>query len=120
MVSDHVMAQYSGSKLAVAQNSSLTIGGVTLLRWLLSWALLIVVCSFTSSCNTGAAKSQEPRSSSRPDFHPAPEAPAMPKALMKLPRTDITSAKFPALDFHFHGSRLKTAEDYKALIKQMD
>src|SRR5262245_36422821 len=89
-------------------------------RWLLSWALLIVVCSFTSSGQTGVPKSQDPRSPSRPVFHPAPEVPAMPKALMKLPRTAITSAKFPALDFHFHGARLKAAEDYKELIKQMD
>ncbi len=28
--------------------------------------------------------------------------------------------KFPALDFHFHGARLRTAEDYKVLIKLMD
>src|SRR5262245_55830033 len=91
-----------------------------MLRWLLSCALLIVACSFISSGQTGVPQSQDSKFPSRPDFHPSPEAPAMPKALMKLPRTNITSAKFPALDFHFHGSRLRTAEDYKALVKLMD
>jgi hypothetical protein len=91
-----------------------------MLRWLLSYALLIAVCSFISSGQTGVAKAQDSKSPSRPDFHPAPEVPAMPRALMKLPRTNITAAKFPALDFHFHGARLRTAEDYKALIKLMD
>ena len=32
----------------------------------------------------------------------------MPKALMKLPRTNITRAKFPAIDFHLHGGGLRT------------
>jgi predicted TIM-barrel fold metal-dependent hydrolase len=56
----------------------------------------------------------------RPPFHPAPEVPAMPKALMKLPRTAITRAKFPAIDFHFHGGSLRTAADYEKLVKLMD
>jgi len=90
-----------------------------MLRWLLSLALLIVVCSFTSTTHTGIP-SQDSRLPSHPGFHPSPEVPAMPKALMKFPRTNITSAKLPALDFHFHGARLRTAEDYKNLIKLMD
>jgi predicted TIM-barrel fold metal-dependent hydrolase len=56
----------------------------------------------------------------RPPFKPAPEVPAMPKALMKLPRTPLTRAKFPAVDFHFHGRTLRTAEDYQKLIALMD
>src|SRR5438876_9167144 len=56
----------------------------------------------------------------RPEFHPRPEVPAMPKALMKLPRTNITRAKFPAIDFHLHGSALRTKEDYEKFIKLMD
>jgi predicted TIM-barrel fold metal-dependent hydrolase len=50
----------------------------------------------------------------------APEVPAMPKALMKLPRTDITRAKFPTVDFHFHGRSLRTPQDYQKLIRMMD
>jgi predicted TIM-barrel fold metal-dependent hydrolase len=57
---------------------------------------------------------------SRPEFKPAPEVPAMPKALMKFPRTDITRAKFPVVDFHLHGNALKTAADYEKMIALMD
>ena len=56
----------------------------------------------------------------KPEFKPAPEVPAMPKALMKFPRTEITRAKFPVVDFHLHGSSLKTAADYRKLIGLMD
>jgi predicted TIM-barrel fold metal-dependent hydrolase len=56
----------------------------------------------------------------RPEFKVAPEVPAMPKALMKFPRTNITRAKFPAVDFHLHGSSLKTEADYRKLIALMD
>ncbi len=49
-----------------------------------------------------------------------PEAPAMPKALIKLPRTNITAARFPAIDFHFHGRGLQTRDDYAKLVRLMD
>src|SRR5438093_8877450 len=91
-----------------------------MLRWLLSLALLIVLWSFTSSGQTGVPQSQAPRFPSHPGFQPAPEVPAMPKALMKFPRTPITRAKFPAIDFHLHGRALRSAEDYKKMIKLMD
>jgi len=55
-----------------------------------------------------------------PEFKPAPEVPAMPKALMKLPRTNITRAKFPAVDIHFHGRSLRTPQDYQKTIRMMD
>jgi predicted TIM-barrel fold metal-dependent hydrolase len=57
---------------------------------------------------------------SRPEFKPTPEVPAMPKALMKLPRTPISRAKFPAVDFHLHGRALQTAADYQKMIALMD
>lgn len=60
------------------------------------------------------------QSPTRPEFKPAPEVPAMPKALMKLPRTDISRAKYPALDFHLHGRALKTSADYQKMIALMD
>src|SRR5262245_2705022 len=109
--------QYSSFKLTLEQYSASLKGGVNMHRWLQSCALLIVVFIFISIGQTDITNSQAP---SRPAFHPAPEVPAMPKALMKFPRTKITSAKYPALDFHFHGARLRTADDYKALIKLMD
>jgi predicted TIM-barrel fold metal-dependent hydrolase len=58
--------------------------------------------------------------SSRPEFKPTPEVPAMPKALMKLPRTSINRAKFPAVDFHLHGRALQTTADYQKMVALMD
>jgi predicted TIM-barrel fold metal-dependent hydrolase len=59
-------------------------------------------------------------SAQKPEFKQTPEAPAMPKALMKLPRTAITKAKYPAVDFHFHGRGLQTDADYKKMVQLMD
>jgi len=56
----------------------------------------------------------------KPEFKPAPEVPAMPKALMKFPRTPIKRAKFPAVDFHLHGRTLQTAADYQKMVALMD
>src|ERR1051325_5983548 len=53
-------------------------------------------------------------------FKSAPEVPAMPKALMKFPRSNITRAKFPAVDFHLHGRSLSTDADYRKMIALMD
>lgn len=77
-----------------------------MLRWLP--VLLVTVCL--------TASAQGPR----PEFKVTPEVPAMPKALMKLPRTPIIRAKFPAIDFHVHGRELRTAEDYQKMIRIMD
>src|SRR5262245_35179310 len=86
--------------------------------------LLVAACAVTSpgqsTQKTEEPKSQAPRVPSHPDFKPSPEVPALPKALMKLPRTNITRAKFPAIDFHLHGSALRTAADYQKMIKLMD
>ena len=82
--------------------------------------VLIAACSLFSSGQTSEKKPQAPKSPSRPDFKPAPEVPAMPKALMKFPRTPISRAKFPAIDFHFHGRELKTVGDYQKLVSLMD
>ena len=66
---------------------------------------LLLVALFLMSGYTPSL--QAPRFPSHPDFKPTPEAPAMPKALMKFPRTSITRAKFPAVDFHVHGRELQ-------------
>ncbi len=80
------------------------------LRWLPIVALPIVAGGLIT-----LAQRTDP-----PDFKPTPEVPAMPKALMKLPRTPITRAKFPAIDFHLHGRELRTADDYRTMIRLMD
>src|SRR5688572_10778935 len=84
---------------------------------LLSLLLAAVVLTFLPRPSGAQKSSQVPPPA---DFKKTPEVPAMPKALMKLPRTPITRAKFPAVDFHFHGRSLRTVEDYQKLIKIMD
>ncbi|PYV37642.1 MAG: hypothetical protein DMG09_14200, partial [Acidobacteria bacterium] len=82
-------------------------GVATMIRRLAILGLLIAACSLISWGQRSKPEKQAPRS---PDFRPTAEVPAMPKALMKFPRTHITRAKFPAIDFHFHGGGLKSAE----------
>jgi uncharacterized protein len=48
-----------------------------------------------------------------------PDVPPMPITLLRLPRTNITRAKFPAIDFHVHAPDLTTAEAYQSFIKLM-
>ena len=49
-----------------------------------------------------------------------PDAPPMPPTLLRLPRTNITRAKFPAIDFHVHAPQLTTTAAYQGLITLMD
>jgi predicted TIM-barrel fold metal-dependent hydrolase len=44
----------------------------------------------------------------------------MPITLLRLPRTNITRAKYPAIDFHVHAGGLNSKEAYDSLIKLMD
>jgi predicted TIM-barrel fold metal-dependent hydrolase len=84
-----------------------------MLRSLRLIALLIAVAALPIILQRAGAQKN-------PEFRPAPDVPAMPKALMKLPRTNITRARFPAVDIHFHGRSLRTDQDYKKLINMMD
>src|SRR5205085_6173167 len=97
-----------------------TVGGVTMPRRLAVLVLLGAAGSLTCWAQTAGAQAKAPQFPSHPDFKPTPEVPALPKALMKLPRTNITRAKFPAIDFHLHGQSLKTAADYEKMIRLMD
>lgn len=49
-----------------------------------------------------------------------PDVPPMPLTLLRLPRTHIVRAKFPAIDFHVHGRELTTPEAYASFIKLLD
>ena len=49
-----------------------------------------------------------------------PDVPPMPLTLLRLPRTNITRAKFPAIDFHVHARELTTPAAYQSLIKLLD
>ncbi len=48
------------------------------------------------------------------------EVPWMPATLLRLPRTNITRAKYPAIDFHNHTGSLRTREQYDAVVKALD
>lgn len=78
------------------------------------WPLVVL----TVACLVPGVQTQGPVR--RPDFHPAPEVPAMPPALMKFPRTPLTRAKYPVVDFHFHGRELRTGDDYRKMVALMD
>ena len=87
--------------------------------YLMLLALLMttaVGCSATSAApQTGAA----PRPA-QPDFKPTPEQNPMPKNLLVVKRTEITKAKYPAIDFQFHGRPIQTPDAYKKMIEVMD
>src|ERR1700682_5228788 len=91
----------------VVSNKELT----TMVQPLRILMILGATC-LVARCQTTDPKTATPRFPSHPDFKPTPEVPAMPKALMKMPRTNITRAKFPVVDFHLHGQSLKTSADY--------
>jgi len=49
-----------------------------------------------------------------------PETPPMPLNLLRLPRTNITRAKYPAIDFHVHTRELNNREAYEKLVSLLD
>ena len=49
-----------------------------------------------------------------------PDVPPMPLTLLRLPRTNIVRAKFPAIDFHVHAPQLTTGTAYQSFITLMD
>jgi predicted TIM-barrel fold metal-dependent hydrolase len=51
---------------------------------------------------------------------PGLEQPPMPLTLLRLPRTNVYRAKYPAIDFHVHARGLTTGEAYDQLIALMD
>ncbi len=70
----------------------------------------------------GCSGSHEPATSAAgdPGFAPSPQQTAMPKTLLVVKQSGKKTAKHPAIDFHFHGRRLETPEDYRALVHTMD
>ena len=53
----------------------------------------------------------------KPDGHIPPR---MPLTLARLPRTAITKAKYPAIDFHVHAPDLTTDAAYKSFVATLD
>ena len=70
----------------------------------------------------GCSGSRETASSAAGNagFTPSPRQTAMPKTLLVVKQTEVNRAKYPAIDFHFHGRSLKTPEDYGGLVRTMD
>jgi len=62
-------------------------------------------------------ESLKPPAGWKHDLHVVPH---MPATLLRLPRTNITRAKFPAIDFHVHAGELTTPAAYASLITLMD
>lgn len=87
-------------------------------RILLFLALLALVhgCS-TSPPEQTVAENQFPN---HPDFKTAPEQGPMPDPVLVVKRTEIEKAKYPVIDFHFHGRQLQTPEDYAKMVEVMD
>lgn len=48
------------------------------------------------------------------------EEPPMPYTLLRLPRTNVWRAKYPAIDFHVHARGLNTTAAYDKLVALMD
>jgi predicted TIM-barrel fold metal-dependent hydrolase len=48
------------------------------------------------------------------------EVPWMPATLLRLPRTNITRAKYPLIDFHNHTGAMTTAAQYETVVKNLD
>jgi predicted TIM-barrel fold metal-dependent hydrolase len=77
---------------------------------------LALGCSNAPPEQTAAA----PAFPDHPDFTPAPEQNPMPNSTLVTKRTEIQGAKYPAIDFHFHGRRMQTPEDYAKFVEKMD
>lgn len=62
-------------------------------------------------------ESLEPSPGWKPDGHVVPH---MPETLLRLPRTQLTRARYPAIDFHVHAGNLTTVAAYQTFIRKMD
>ncbi len=86
-------------------------------------SVVLIVLLLGTAGWLGSPAAQQPGASlqpTHPDFKPAPEQGPMPKSMLVVNRTEIGKARFPAIDFHFHGRALQTPQDYQKLIAVMD
>jgi len=82
----------------------------------------LMVLALAAGCSAPSAPPPAPaaKAATPEGFVATPEQHAMPKSLLVVKRTSIGKARFPAIDFHFHGRTLETAEDYQSLVRLMD
>ncbi len=95
-------------------------------------AVIVMSCVVASTAQQrGAAPPSAPRTvppMPRPEDVAAPAGwkpgghvvPPMPLTLARLPRTAITKARYPAIDFHVHGPELTTDAAYKSFVATLD
>ena len=86
----------------------------------LSSCLMVLLLAVGCTAPSTPPPAEAPKQATPAGFTRTPEQHAMPRSLLVVKRTDIGKAKYPAIDFHFHGRTLKTAEDYQALVRLMD
>ena len=83
---------------------------------------LCALAVFAAGCSSAPSEppAAEAAFPNHPDFKPAPEQGPMPESVLVVKRTPIKKAKYPAVDFHFHGGRMKAPEDYGKMVEVMD
>jgi predicted TIM-barrel fold metal-dependent hydrolase len=86
------------------------------------WFFVSVLFAFALGCSSAPSEQSTaaPEFPNHPDFKPAAEQGPMPDSVLVVKRTPVEKAKYPALDFHFHGRRLQTPEEYAEMVKVMD
>ena len=86
-------------------------------RW-----LILVVFIFATGCSETPSEQTEAttRFPNHPDFKPAAEQGPMPDSVLVVKRTPIEKAKYRAIDFHFHGRRMQSPEEFEAMVAKMD
>jgi len=86
-------------------------------RW-----FILVVFIFATGCSETPSEQTETTSQfpNHPDFKPAPEQGPMPDSVLVVKRTPIEKAKYPPIDFHFHGRRMQRPEEFEAMVAKMD
>lgn len=84
--------------------------------------LFLIAALFAFGCASPPADQADatPSFPNHPDFKAAPEQGPLPDSVLVVKRTAIEKAKYPTVDFHFHGRRLQSPADYEALIAKMD
>ncbi|UCH61945.1 MAG: amidohydrolase family protein [Fidelibacterota bacterium] len=91
--------------------------------------IFLIVLLLTAGCgpskdegqvprDTGAGK-EKPARDVYADFKPTPEQYPIPESVLKVTRTDIKKAKYPAVDIHFHGRDWADAEKQLALMDEL-
>jgi predicted TIM-barrel fold metal-dependent hydrolase len=78
---------------------------------------MIAIC--LAGC-AGSTDTGTQQSASETGFQPTPQQNPMPNSTLVVEDAGLEKARYPVIDFHFHGRSLQTADDYRKLIATMD